>query len=97
LASYEDNCDLFLFDTKSTQYGGTGKSFDWQLLNEYEGKTPFLLSGGIGLKNIEEALNLTHSQLAGFDLNSQLEDEPGIKNITQTKKIIQIIRNHERN
>ena len=39
--------DLFLFDYKSQKYGGSGKSFDWNLLNNIKIDKPFFLSGGI--------------------------------------------------
>ena len=38
---YESAWQLFLFDTRSRQFGGTGKSFDWNLLNRYEGRYLF--------------------------------------------------------
>ena len=40
-------CNLFLFDTKCEQYGGSGNQFDWNILHTYNGQVPFLLSGGI--------------------------------------------------
>lgn len=46
--NYEYVCDYFLFDTPTPGYGGSGAVFDWKLLDRYNGKTPFLLSGGIG-------------------------------------------------
>ncbi len=77
---YEDCCDLYVFDTKCENYGGSGKSFDWSLLKTYKGKTPFLLSGGIGVEHIETLKTLRHPLLAGYDLNSRFESIPGIKN-----------------
>lgn len=41
LESYQSVCDYFLFDTKSTGYGGSGKTFDWQLLEKYLLEKPF--------------------------------------------------------
>ena len=46
-ALYAPYCDWFLFDTPSDAYGGSGKRFDWKLLDSYEGPLPFLLSGGL--------------------------------------------------
>ena len=43
---YEGLVDYFLFDTKCLTVGGSGRHFDWNLLAAYDGKTPFLLSGG---------------------------------------------------
>lgn len=35
LKKYESFTDYFLFDTKTKLYGGSGKSFDWRILNKY--------------------------------------------------------------
>ena len=43
-----DDVDIFLFDTKTKLYGGSGKKFDWSVLDSDNGDIPFLLSGGIG-------------------------------------------------
>ncbi|CAG5083917.1 phosphoribosylanthranilate isomerase [Parvicella tangerina] len=96
-AAFNGTCSFYLFDTKTPDRGGSGRTFDWQILHAYKGETPFFLSGGIGLENIREALKLDHPQFKGIDLNSKLEIKPGIKDIKQTERIIQIIKNHERN
>ena len=43
-APYQKVCDYLLFDTKGKDYGGNGVKFNWQVLNNYKGVTPFLLS-----------------------------------------------------
>ena len=78
---YEGHCDYFLFDTKGILPGGTGKTFDWSILDQYRGNTPFLLSGGIGPESVEDLKAFNHPQWAGIDINSQFEIDPGIKNI----------------
>ena len=85
---YEGVADYFLFDTKSSLPGGSGKKFDWKILNKYEGNTPFLLSGGIKPEDANEIKRIDHPQLLGVDLNSGFEDEPGLKNIEKLKKFI---------
>lgn len=80
---FENICAYFLFDTKDTQFGGTGKKFNWQLLQNYEGNTPFLLSGGISPDDIERINQFNHPKCVGIDINSGFETEPGIKNIDQ--------------
>ncbi|PIQ21829.1 MAG: N-(5'-phosphoribosyl)anthranilate isomerase, partial [Cytophagales bacterium CG18_big_fil_WC_8_21_14_2_50_42_9] len=47
LAPYEGACDYYLFDTKGQQYGGNGTTFNWEILANYTGQTPFFLSGGL--------------------------------------------------
>ena len=62
---YEGHVDMFLFDTKCQSVGGSGKQFDWSVLNAYDGSAPFLLSGGIGPDDAERVKGFRHSRLAG--------------------------------
>ncbi|MEP6646313.1 MAG: phosphoribosylanthranilate isomerase [Saprospiraceae bacterium] len=95
ISAFQPSCTYFLFDTKTNGYGGSGKTFEWKLIEKYKLDTPFFLSGGIGLKNIETALHISHPMFYGVDLNSKLETSPGIKNIGECKKIIELIRHYE--
>ena len=79
--NYQEVCDYFLFDTKTPTYGGSGQSFDWDILSYYTGTTPFLLSGGIGLESVEALKRFSHPALAGYDLNSKFEVVPGVKEV----------------
>lgn len=90
---YEEVCDYFLFDTKTSQYGGSGQKFNWEILNSYKGNKPFFLSGGISMEDIEEIKNIQHSNLYGLDLNSKFESEPGLKDLYLVKKFIKKIKN----
>lgn len=76
---YEEVCDLFLFDTKCEQYGGSGNQFDWSILHTYNGDVPFLLSGGINSHSASALKEFKHPRLAGYDLNSRFEFKPGKK------------------
>lgn len=88
LKNYETAIDYFLFDTKTTDYGGSGNSFNWQLLNKYNLLKPFFLSGGLGVHNIEQLLEFSHPMLYGYDFNSRLEMKPGLKDKESVKLII---------
>lgn len=92
-ADYEGAVDYFLFDTKTHKHGGSGKKFNWRILERYKGGTPFLLSGGIGLEDVPVILQAEHPLMAGVDINSRFEDEPGLKNIEKVKEFIHQIRN----
>lgn len=92
LASYLPVVDLFLFDTKSPQHGGTGQTFNWQKLKEYPFEKPYFLSGGLSLENIAEAAAFEDDRLIGLDLNSKFEIEPGLKNINTLTQALKIIR-----
>jgi len=90
--NYEGVCDFFLFDTKTDAYGGSGVKFNWQMLKEYTGDTPFLLSGGIAADDAEAIHKIEHPKFAGIDLNSKFEDKPGLKNISLLKEFISKFR-----
>lgn len=79
VSTYEEFCDFFLFDTKCQQFGGSGNLFDWSILKYYRAHTPFFISGGINLYSAKSLKKLNHPQLAGIDLNSRFEIEPGKK------------------
>lgn len=78
---YENVCDLFLFDTKCEQYGGSGNQFDWDILHIYNGTIPFLLSGGIHAHSASALKQFQHPCLAGYDLNSRFELQAGKKDV----------------
>ena len=80
--------DLFLFDTKGKQPGGTGRKFDWDLLAEYRLQVPFFLSGGIAPGDEAAVAAFSHPQLYGLDLNSGFEDAPGVKSIEKVTLFI---------
>ena len=91
-SDYEGCCTYFLFDTKTNLRGGSGKKFDWSLINEYNGKTPFFLSGGIHIEDVKAIEKIKHPLLYGIDINSGFEIEPGLKNIELIKSFAKQIK-----
>ena len=86
---YEGIVDYFLFDTKAQLPGGTGKQFDWSVLANYIGNTPFLLSGGIGPDDAKRVKAFNHPKCVGIDLNSKFEVEPALKDIQKLKTFLE--------
>lgn len=86
---YLEAVDYFVFDTATAGHGGSGKQFDWQVLENYTASTPFLLSGGVGPTDAARIASLQHPALAGIDLNSRFESAPGFKNFALLKEFIQ--------
>ena len=88
-ADYEGTCEYYLFDTKSNLPGGSGKQFDWSILDNYQGETPFFLSGGIGPDDVERIKGFSHPKLVGIDVNSKFETRPAHKDAELLKSFIQ--------
>lgn len=86
LKAYQMKVDYFLFDTQTPAHGGSGKVFDWTLLQNYQLNAPYFLSGGIGLKNVDAIRAMDDSRLYGIDVNSRFEIEPGLKKIDELKE-----------
>jgi phosphoribosylanthranilate isomerase len=99
-----EQIDYFLFDTDSKAFGGTGKTFDWQILNEIEIPKPYFLSGGISLENIKNLQNFVKVNMRenktltklntpfALDINSKFEIEPGIKDIEKIKTLKSLLK-----
>ena len=94
LEAYEPYCAWFLFDAKTPQHGGSGVSFDWSILADYQGYNQFFVSGGIGRDNIRGlmAAMAGHDKFMGIDLNSGVEVRPGFKSISLVREVISEVR-----
>ena len=101
--AYEGIVDFFLFDTKGKSVGGNGEKFDWSVLADYAGNTPFLLSGGIGPDDApmlhhpspvspsltgRDGVGLHHPKCIGIDLNSRFETAPAIKDVEALRRFL---------
>lgn len=87
---YRD-ADYFLFDTRiDDQIGGTGKTFNWDLLKKVAHIRPFILAGGLGPHNIIQAIEI--AKPAAVDINSRVEKNPGLKDYKLLRETILKIR-----
>jgi phosphoribosylanthranilate isomerase len=79
--------DAFLFDAKvEGAYGGTGNSFDWKIMKNFDGKAPFILSGGLNPSNVREAIAVARPY--AVDVSSGVERQPGTKDADLIKEFI---------
>lgn len=94
LREWEDVVDLFLFDTQTEKFGGSGKQFDWSILERYPFQNDFLLSGGVngGSLGTIQALAIKQPHLIGVDINSKFENESGRKDINKVKAFVEQCR-----
>ncbi len=86
------HCDAFLFDAKSDLPGGSGKQFNWQLLQQYQCGKPFLLGGGIRPEDAETVAAIKHGCLLAVDINSGFETGPGLKDAFRVSEFIKTIK-----
>jgi phosphoribosylanthranilate isomerase len=96
IKDYMDIADMFLFDTDSTAYGGTGKKFNWDMLKGLNIGKPFFLSGGIGPDDLEALTAFSKDPVAkdlfSIDVNSRFEISPGIKDMEKLKQFIPAVK-----
>ena len=87
---FDNYVDVIILDTKTPLKGGSGKQFDWDLLQYYQAELPFLLSGGISAEDADELFKLKSRfpQMIGVDVNSKFETRPGLKQVDQTISFI---------
>ena len=91
---YENTVDYLLFDTANTNvFGGSGKTFDWKILQNLKIKCDWFLSGGLNYQNIEQAIQDTKAKF--IDVSSGIESAKGIKSEILIKKFLQKIKSYE--
>lgn len=90
IQNLKSEIDYFLFDTDSKAFGGTGKTFDWNILNKIEIPIPYFLSGGISLENIHQLSAINYEPFA-LDINSKFEIEPGNKDLEKIRIISKLL------
>ncbi|MGE5407723.1 MAG: phosphoribosylanthranilate isomerase [Syntrophothermus sp.] len=70
--------DFHLFDRRGRgQWGGTGETFDWELLRDHRSEVPAILSGGLRPDNVAAAIGVAHPY--AVDVASGIELGPGRK------------------
>ena len=89
VADFENIADIFLFDGKDA---GSGKKFDWKILQNFSSKKDWFLSGGLNIENIDEALKITGAKM--IDLSSGIEKIRGEKSPQLIKEFMKKIRSY---
>ena len=95
--AYEGVADIILFDAKAPDDmanalpGGNAISFDWSLLTSNPLPDGFMLSGGLNIDNIAQAVKTTDAAI--FDVSSGVESQLGKKDLAAIKNFIVAMRN----
>ena len=92
ILEYQDASAILLENYEKGKYGGTGKSFDWHLLENIKTlDMKIIVSGGINIKNVHNAININPWCI---DINSGVESSAGVKDLKLINEILDIY-NHE--
>ena len=89
-AAWDSIADWLIFDAKTdpgTQPGGTGHSFDWQILSHYSGRTPWMLAGGLTAGTVVDAVRISGAR--AVDVSSGVESARGKKEENKIHAFIQ--------
>jgi phosphoribosylanthranilate isomerase len=94
-AAFYGSADLLLFDAKPPELpgmlpGGNGLSFDWALLANREFPMPWMLSGGLNIDNVGDAIR--QSGARAVDVSSSVESSPGVKDPALIDAFITAVR-----
>ena len=68
-----------------------GDIFNWNLIGDLQTDTPIILSGGLGVENILDAINAVCP--SAVDVSSGVESKPGIKDEKKMKALFDILQN----
>lgn len=82
---YAEGVDYFLFDIQDNLK-------DWSILETYNGKVPFLVSGNIGAEDIEKIKGLSHPLFYGISVNEKFESAPAVKDVALLKDFLEKIK-----
>ena len=87
----KEYADFILMDSYSKNvYGGTGVSFNWDIVKDYYREIPVILSGGLDAENVRQAVDIVKP--FGVDASSKLEIYPGKKDIDKVTKFINVLK-----
>jgi phosphoribosylanthranilate isomerase len=94
IGTYEQQADRLIFDARApreaSRPGGLGRRFDWHLLRNIATAAPFMLSGGLDVDNVAEALRIT--QAPGVDVSSGIERALGEKDPDRIRAFVAAAR-----
>jgi phosphoribosylanthranilate isomerase len=93
---FHEGCDMYMFDTLGSGYGGTGKKFNWNVLKGATINKLFFLSGGIEPGDEQKLKDFASEPVAAklfaIDINSRFEITAGVKDITKVKTFVSGIK-----
>jgi phosphoribosylanthranilate isomerase len=94
---YLDCCSAVLLDSDTQSFGGSGKTFKWEVLDElipqFNGK--WVLSGGLNTGNIEQVMTRFNPPFvdvsSGVELKNVGKKRPGIKDHNEIEDFLKTV------
>ncbi len=87
---YDECVDAFLLDTYvQGASGGTGRVFDWSIIERLQLQRPIFLAGGLTPENVLSAIS--EVQPFAVDINSGVESQPGVKDHARLKNLLKLV------
>ena len=91
---YAPHVKAFLLDTYDKELaGGTGRSFDWSIIEKLRLENPYILAGGLNAQNVAEAVRVVRPSI--LDVNSGVEVSPGVKDHSLIRAFVRTVRGVE--
>tara|TARA_B100000902_G_C27207989_1_gene862731 strand:- start:541 stop:1164 length:624 start_codon:yes stop_codon:yes gene_type:complete len=93
ISEYPDASAILFENYEKNKFGGTGKSFDWNFLENIKSlDMKIIVSGGINIKNVHNAINI---EPWCIDINSGVESFAGVKDLKLINEIIEVYRDED--
>ncbi len=87
-------CDAYLFDAyQATSYGGSGKTFSWEIIKNKKFSKSVVLSGGLTPYNVVKAIQTVKPY--AVDVSSGVEQSPGVKDYPLLKRFMTLVKNEK--
>lgn len=95
LAPYRHGVKGFLLDTyRQDQAGGTGATFNWEVVRQLSLPGPLVLAGGLTPANVGAAIG--RARPFAVDVNSGVEVSPGRKDLGKVRQVCAEVRKADR-
>ena len=89
--AYTDYVDVVLLDAYDPKFaGGTGKTINWSILQNFRPSCDWWLAGGLSAQNVEMAIATLNPD--GIDVSSGVEKSPGNKDLNQVQDLIRLAK-----
>ena len=84
--------DYLLFKAPANVEDVDEQPFNWDLIAHYEGSTPFLVGGAVGVDCVETLRAVRHPLFAGVEVGAKFETEPGMIDVPALSNFLKLVK-----